>query len=49
MDKPLKAFSNYKAGDLREIGKRLKLDIYKSEKKFKNKKKIYEMILHKIE
>lgn len=47
--KPLKAISNYKAEPLRKIALLLKLDIYKSNEKFKNKKKIYEMIRFKIE
>ena len=49
IEKPLRAYSNYKAQELRDIGKILKLDIMKGEKKFKTKKEIYTMILSKIE
>ena len=48
IEKPLLAFSNYKAQDLRDIGNVLNLDIMKG-KKFKTKKEIYTMILSKIE
>jgi len=48
IEKPLKSFSNYKAIELRKIGKLLGLNINKTEKKFKTKKEIYEMILQKI-
>ena len=48
IEKPLKAFSNYKAQELRDIGQILKLDIMNG-KKFKTKKQIYTMILSKIE
>ena len=49
IEKPLKAISNYKADELRQIGNILTLDIYKSENKFKKKSDIYKMILDKIE
>ena len=49
IEKPLKAISNYKASELRQIGDLLGLDIYKSENKFKKKSDIYKMILDKIE
>ena len=49
IEKPLRAYSNYKAQELRDIGKILNLDIMKGEKKFKTKKEIYTMILSKIE
>ena len=48
IEKPLKSISNYKAIELREIGDFLGLDIKKTEKRFKTKKKIYEMILQQI-
>jgi len=48
IEKPLKAFSSYKAQELRDIGQILKLDIMNG-KKFKTKKQIYTMILSKIE
>tara|TARA_Y100000590_G_C15427782_1_gene903956 strand:- start:155 stop:784 length:630 start_codon:yes stop_codon:yes gene_type:complete len=48
IEKPLKSFSNYKAIELRKIGELLELEIKKTEKKFKTKKEIYEMILQKI-
>ena len=48
IEKPLLAFSNYKAQDLRDIGIVLNLYIMKG-KKFKTKKEIYTMILSKIE
>tara|TARA_Y100000996_G_C22073816_1_gene458622 strand:- start:233 stop:526 length:294 start_codon:yes stop_codon:yes gene_type:complete len=48
IEKPVQAFSNYKASDLRELGKKLKLDIMNG-KKYKTKKEIYQMIHSKIE
>ena len=48
IEKPLRAFSNYKAQELRDIGKILKLDIMNG-KKFKTKKQLYTMIISKIE
>ena len=48
IEKPLLAFSNYKAADLRKMGIKLNLDIMNG-KKYKTKREIYQLIHSKIE
>ena len=48
MAKPLKKFSNYKAKELRNICKKLNINIYNEKKGIFNMKKLYELITQKI-
>jgi|MDSZ01.3.fsa_nt_gb hypothetical protein len=43
--KPLKAISNYKTGEIKEIAERLKIDLYNKNQTKKTKKDLYENIL----
>ncbi len=48
LSKPLKALSSYKVLELKEMGKRLNIDIMKTATKCKTKKEIYQLIQEKI-
>lgn len=48
LSKPIKAISNYKVLELREICKTLKINIMKTTKKCKTKKELYQLIQEKI-
>jgi len=46
--KPLKGISNYKALELRDICKKLNIDIMKTPTKTKTKKELYQLVIEKI-
>ena len=46
--KPLKAISNYKTGEIKEIAERLKIDLYNKNQTKKTKKEIYENIIDNL-
>ena len=48
IDKPLKAFSNYKLDDLVNIAEKLNINIYDEHSKKKRKQELYENILQKL-
>lgn len=48
LSKPLKALSSYKVLELKEMGKKLNIDIMKTATKCKTKKEIYQLIQEKI-
>ena len=48
LSKPLKALSSYKVLELKEMGKKLNIDIMKTATKSKTKKEIYQLIQEKI-
>ena len=48
IDKPLKAFSNYKLDDLVIIAEKLNINIYDEHSKKKKKQELYENILQKL-
>lgn len=48
LSKPIKAISNYKAQDIRDICKKLDINVMKSPTKFKTKKDLYHLIKEKI-
>ena len=48
ISKPIKSISNYKAQDLKEICKKLKIDIMKTPTKTKTKKELYQLVIEKI-
>ena len=48
IDKPLKAFSNYKLDDLVSIAEKLNINIYDEHSKKKKKQELYENILQKL-
>jgi len=48
MDKPLKAFSNYKLDDLVNIAEKLSINIYDEHTKKKKKQELYENIIQKL-
>jgi len=48
MLKPIKAISNYKAQELKDICKKLKIDIMKTPTKSKTKKELYQLVIEKI-
>tara|TARA_B100000035_G_scaffold159424_1_gene135898 strand:- start:5403 stop:6134 length:732 start_codon:yes stop_codon:yes gene_type:complete len=47
--KPIKSISNYKAQDLRDICKKLNIDIMKTPSKKKTKKELYQLISEKLQ
>ena len=47
--KPIKGISNYKAQDLRDICKKLNINIIKTPSKIKTKKVLYQLICEKIQ
>ena len=46
--KPIKAISNYKAQELKDICKKLNIDIMKTPTKTKTKKELYQLVIEKI-
>ena len=46
--KPVKGISNYKANELRDICKKLNIDIMKTPTKTKTKKELYQLVIEKI-
>ena len=48
MKKPVKGISNYKANELRDICKKLNIDIMKTPTKTKTKKELYQLVIEKI-
>ena len=48
MKKPVKGISNYKAHELRDICKKLNIDIMKTPTKTKTKKELYQLVIEKI-
>lgn len=48
IEKPLKAFSNYKLDDLVNIAEKLNINIYDEHTKKKKKQELYENILQKL-
>jgi len=46
--KPVKSISNYKANELKEICKKLNIDIMKTPTKTKTKKELYQLVIEKI-
>lgn len=48
IDKPLKAFSNYKLDDLVNIAEKLSINIYNEHSKKKKKQELYENIIQKL-
>ena len=48
LSKPIKAISNYKADEIREICKKLDINIMKSPTKYKTKKILYQLIKEKL-
>ena len=46
--KPIKTISNYKAQQLRDICKKLKIDIMKTPTKSKTKKELYQLVIEKL-
>lgn len=48
IEKPIKAISNYKAEQLKDICKKLNIDIMKTPTKRKTKKELYTLIIEKI-
>jgi len=48
IEKPLKAFSNYKLDDLVSIAEKLSINIYDEHAKKKKKQELYENIIQKL-
>lgn len=48
LSKPIKAISNYKAQEIRDICKKLDINVMKSPTKYKTKKDLYQLIKEKI-
>ena len=46
--KPIKGISNYKAQQIKDMCKKLKIDIMKTPTKYKTKKELYQLVIEKI-
>ena len=48
LKKPIKSISNYKAQQIKDICKKLNIDIMKTPTKCKTKKQLYQLVIEKI-